>query len=64
MSSAPRLTNAHSTTTSAPLGAKANRSAKPTARLRKPQSTLTMAEDLPTPGGEANGVWKEWPLIP
>ena len=40
---------------SAPLGAKANRSATPIARLREPHNTLTSGEDSPTPGGDANG---------
>src|SRR5271165_4551524 len=53
MSSAPRPTNAHSTMTSDPLGAKANKRAKPTATLRNPHRTLTTGEDSPTRwGGE------------
>src|ERR1700750_597749 len=55
MTSAPKPTNTHSRTTSAPFGPNSNRSAKPTARLRNPHSTLMTGEDSPTPGGEANG---------
>ena len=32
--------------------------------LRNPHNTLTTGEDSPTPGGEANGLWNQWPLIP
>ena len=46
------------------FGENSNSSAKPTARLRNPQSTLTRGGDSPTPGGEANGVWNQAPLIP
>ena len=33
-------------------------------KLRNPHSTLTTGEDSPMPGGEANGVWNQAPLIP
>jgi hypothetical protein len=32
--------------------------------IQEPQSTLTIGEDSPMPGGEANGVWNQAPLIP
>jgi len=32
--------------------------------IEEPHSTLTTGEDSPTPGGEANGVWNQAPLIP
>ena len=34
------------------------------ARLKRPHRTLTIAEDRPTPGGEAKGLWKAFPDIP
>jgi hypothetical protein len=60
---APKPTHTHSNTTSAPFGANSNKSAKPTARLRNPHNTLITGDDSPTPDGEANGVWNQFPLI-
>jgi hypothetical protein len=37
-------------------GRKMYNNAPPIATFAKPQITLTMAEDSPTPGGDANGV--------
>jgi hypothetical protein len=34
------------------------------ARLKRPHRTFTVAEDNPTPGGDANGLWKAFPEIP
>src|ERR1022692_4619277 len=36
----------------------------PTARLKRPHRTLTIAEDKPSPGGDAKGLWKACPEIP
>ncbi len=36
----------------------------PIARLNVPQSTLTVGEDSPLPGGEANGVGNLCPQTP
>jgi len=32
--------------------------------LNRPQSTLTVEEDKPSPGGDANGLWNGCPEIP
>jgi hypothetical protein len=36
----------------------------PTAALQNPQTTLTVAEESPWPGGFAKGVWKGRPIVP
>jgi hypothetical protein len=33
-------------------------------KLKKPQITLMIAEDSPTPRGDANGVWNLLPQMP
>jgi len=33
-------------------------------RLKKPQSTLTVDDESPCPGGLANGLWNDLPIIP
>jgi hypothetical protein len=32
--------------------------------LKRPHKTLTVDEDNPSPGGDANGLWKACPEIP
>jgi hypothetical protein len=32
--------------------------------LKNPQSTFTVEDESPSPGGEANGLWKGLPEIP
>jgi hypothetical protein len=34
------------------------------ARFKRPHRTLTVEEDRPSPGGDANGLWKACPEIP
>jgi hypothetical protein len=36
----------------------------PTARLKRPQKTLTVEEERPIPGGDAKGLWKGFPETP
>ncbi len=33
-------------------------------KVEEPHKTLTIAEDKPSPGGEAKGLWKACPEIP
>ena len=37
---------------------------KPHRQIKEPHRILITGEDSPTPGGEANGLWNQWPLIP
>ena len=46
------------------FGGKLEQKREANGELRNPHSTLTTGEDSPTPGGEANGVWNQAPLIP
>ena len=33
-------------------------------KLNAPQRTFTIAQDKPSPGGDANGLWNGCPIIP
>jgi len=56
MTNAPISAATHNGHGGGSCGRKMYSSAPPIAKLKNPQTTLTMAEDSPTPGGEAKGV--------
>ena len=47
-----------------PFGRKSEQEGEANREIKESPQHIDDREDSPTPGGEANGVWNQWPLIP